>query len=378
MDKLQYLTALFSVVSNRIVDGFSQLIVNCQLSIVNCRALCSGLFLLLLCSCASYHYVSIESFNPAVITFPEELRRVLIVNNALPQEEVPFESTMRQLPDSIIIIADSTTFDFCNMLGEALAEFQGFDDVRLLEGCFRKDSSPLSALTLKREEVEQLCDEHEVDVVISLDRLLFRLNEYEGEVSGIDITGLINVEVSGVLRVYIPTRDTPMTTILLSDTITPNTWMNWYNLDFWDLYFDFDPTNLIRESARYNAYEARKHFVPYWIQDVRWYYVSFESQWKEASAYAESEKWDEALAIWLKLYDRTSSRKQKARLASNIALGEELTGDLEKALEYATIAYQYMLHYLGEDDALTKKQEVYVRVLSSRVAENPKLRLQMR
>jgi len=304
------------------------------------------------------------------------MRRVLIVNNTVSQDDVPFESAMRVQPDSVTISADSTAFDFCLALGEALAGFQGFDDVRLLEGSIRKDMSPLSAPTLERDEVELLCDEHGIDVVISLDRLLFTVSEQTRNLYGFQIQNVSNIEMSGVLRVYAPGRETQMTAILLSDTVAYEVWFEYHDSDYWDLFLPADQYNLLRESAKYLADKARTNFVPHWVGDVRWYYRSYEARWKQATAYADSEKWDKALDIWRELYERTSSWKKKARLCSNIAVGLEMAGDFEQALKYAKQSHQLMHDNLGAGDAFTKKQERYVTVLSNRIIENQKLRMQ--
>ena len=331
------------------------------------------LLIILIGSCSPYRYISIETCNPASITFPADMRRILVVNNALPQDDVPFESTIHQLPASVTISADSAAFDFCRTLGETLADFPGFDDVRLLEGCLRKDMSPLSAPNLEPHDVELLNDEHETDIVISLDRLLFRINEYAYNIFSFQMQEVIDVDISGVLRVYAPGREAPVTSVLLADTVSV---ADHKVGDIWELLLSTGQTNLLRVSATYLAREARTHFIPYWSEDIRWYYVSFAARWKEATAYAESEKWDKALDIWKQLYERATSWKQKARLSSNLALGAELTGNLEQALQYAKLSHQLMHDHLGADDAITKKQEVYVNVLTSRIAEEQKLRLQ--
>ena len=338
----------------------------------------SGLLLLLL-SCSPVRYIGIETHNPAAITFPPGMKRVLIVNNAVEQQEVSFESELTQLPDSIKITADSTAFDFCLTLGETLAEFAGFDDVRLLDEGFRKDKQPFFAPALTSDEVGQLCDEHEVDIVISLDRLLFKFDEYAGFTYGLEVRGVVDVEMAGILRVYLPNRISPLTTIELADTITPVTELTLtpHDVNSWNIIFSSDKTNLLRESAKFLAQEARIHFIPYWNEDVRWYYIASDSRWKEASVYADSERWDKAMAIWQTLYTRSSSWKQKARLASNIALGFELTGDLKEALKYAETSFQLLSTHLREDDTTVKRHELYIKVLSHRILEEQRLRLQM-
>jgi len=333
-------------------------------------------------SCSPVRYIAVETHNPAAITFAPEKRRILIVNNAVEQQQVPFESEIRNVPDSIRISADSTAIVFCRTLGETIAGFEGFDDVRLLEDPYRKDSQPLLAPMLLNDDVRQLCDEHETDVIISLDRLLFKMKEQTGYTYVYDelvLGGLVEVNMTGVLRVYMPLRVSPLATIMLVDSITPTSPLTIVQHDpqKWDIIFTEDQTNLLHESAKYIAEEARIHFIPYWNEDVRWYYTASDSRWKEATAFATTEQWDKALDIWLKLYAQTSSWKSKARLASNIALGLELTGKLEDALLYAKQSHQLLREHVEADDPAVNRHEQYINVLSFRIMEERRLRMQM-
>ena len=344
-------------------------------------AIATAGLIFLLPACSPVRYIGIETYNPSSLTFSPEMRRVLIVNNAVDQSDVPFRSDYRQLPDSITLSADSTTFDFCRTLGETIAGFTGFDDVRLLEGGFRKDRLPFAAPVITPDVIALLCDEHEVDVVISLDRLLFQLNEYADFVFGAEIILAIDVEIAGIVRVYLPNRTTPLTTIELADTITPVSeliMLEQNDRNGWDVLFTYDKTNLLRAAAKYLAEETRIHFMPYWMEDVRWYYTASHSRWKEASVYAVSERWDRALEIWRALYDRTSSWRRKAHLASNIALAMELTGDLNEALNYATLSHQLLSDHLEKEDPTVIRHERYVQVLSNRILEEQRLQLQMK
>ena len=335
-----------------------------------------GLLFLLLCACSPIRYINIETYNPASLTFPQKMRRVLIVNNAVAQQAIPFQSDDRPLLDSVKISADSTTFDFCQTLGETLAEFAGFDDVRLLNDTYRKDQQLLTAPVMTQGDVRQLCDEHNVDVIVSLDLLLFKLNTHADYVFDMWRT---DVEMAGLLRVYLPNRINPLTTIELADTIIPvfELMLEKNDIGSWDIVSSFDKTNLLRESAKFLAKEARIHFMPYWNEDIRWYYIGSNARWKEASAYAVSDRWDKALEIWQILYSQASSWKQKACLASNLALSMELTGDLNEALKYAELSHQFLFEHLEKDDPTVKRHERYISVLSNRILEEQRLRLQI-
>ena len=93
------------------------------------------------------------------------------------------------------------------------------------------------------------------------------------------------------------------------------------------------------------------------------YYTASGSLWKEAAAYAATDHWEEAAAIWQRLYDRTSEGKAQARLAANLALSEELKGDLSKALEWAKRSHELCRKYLGASAEATRNQACYVSVL---------------
>jgi len=331
------------------------------------------LCLLLTVSCTPLRYVMIETYNPAGITLPRNVKKLLIVNHAIAQPDVPFESAIRKMPDSVKIAADSATMDFCLELGRNIAESPYFEDVRLYDGCYRTDQASFSDTKLTPGDVGRLCEEHNVDAVISLDRLLFHIRENAQRVYGIDLSEGVDVEVSGVLRAYLPDRDVPLTTIYLSDTVSPR-----LNPEVgFDISALPDIQMILSDVAAYIATESYVNFVPYWSADTRWYYASSASRWKEASAYAAAEKWEQASAIWESLYEASTSWQMKARLASNLALCAELTGQLTQALHWATLACQYFSDHLKTEAQEVKIQKLYVDVLEHRISAEKILRMQI-
>ena len=85
----------------------------------------------LLSACSTINYVGIETYNPAEVTFPENVAKVLIVNNAVPQpEDAGYEYTLQgEKQDTCKAKADSALFDACRTLGEAIVEASYFNDV---------------------------------------------------------------------------------------------------------------------------------------------------------------------------------------------------------------------------------------------------------
>ncbi|MDR2470432.1 MAG: DUF6340 family protein [Tannerella sp.] len=327
-------------------------------------------------SCSSIRYAGIETYNPAGVTFPEGVKKVLVLNNASAQREVPFESTVRRLPDSVKIAADSAVMVFCRALGQQIADSPYFEDVRLLDGCYRTDARALVEEKLTQNEIRRLCEEHEVDAVISLDRLLFYIREDVERISWTDTEIRIRVEVSGVLRAAVPDGNTPLAAVYLSDTVMPSLSPEDYYGG--DASFLPAPEYMLQEVAAYMASESHVNFVPYWSADTRWYYLSPDSRWKEATACVVAEKWDEASAKWEALYERAASWKAKARLASNRALCAEMSGQLTQALHWATLAHQHFSAHPETGAHTLVRQKSYISVLERRIAVEEILRRQLK
>ena len=133
---------------------------------------------------------------------------------------------------------------------------------------------------------------------------------------------------------------------------------------------------VLRGVSSYLADKTHLNFVPHWSSDTRWYYTASGSLWKEAAAYAATDHWEEAAAIWQRLYDRTPEGKAQARLAANLALSEELKGDLSKALEWAGRSHELCRKYLGASAEATRNQACYISVLEHRVHSDEALRKQ--
>ena len=49
--------------------------------------------------------------------------------------------------------------------------------------------------------------------------------------------------------------------------------------------------------------------------------------------------WKSAIQLWETEYNKTKSTRIQAQAANNIAIGYEITGDLDKALDYATKSF---------------------------------------
>ena len=326
--------------------------------------------LLLLTSCSTIRFIGIETLEPSELHVPHTVRRVLIVDNAAMPSATSCSLTLGKIPLEVKeVTTDSMAFYYCHTLGERIADAHRYDDVRLYDRAYRP--SHLSDQPLSASEVRQLCTDESVDAVISLDGLRFSV---KGDINPLYFftSDPLQVDVSGVLRLSIPSDPLPIVrTVYLSDT----------------LHAAFEGTidspeaisqamrTVLREVSLYMADRSSSRFVPHWEPNVRWYYTSSSSAWKEASAYAAAEKWKEAAAIWHRLYDQARNGKVKARLASNIAVSEELCGNLSIASDWAERSYTHYLEYASEVGSTTlNRQRRYTEVMKQRLRSDKELR----
>ncbi|MCC8144652.1 MAG: DUF6340 family protein [Tannerellaceae bacterium] len=330
----------------------------------------------LLTACSTLTEIAIDTYNPAEITFPEDVSTILIVNNAVAQpRELGYEySFMGVLQDTCKLPADSTLFDACRALGITVAEIGFFNDVLLYHLPTRTDDQYFSDKRLTLDRINQLSEENEADAIISLDRLLFKMTKTVTALAEGYLVGVINVSISAVLRTYLPGREQPLATVLVNDSIY------WSEMAYNHVLLGKllpTPEEALREAARYIGIKSQPNFSPHWQSEARWYYTGTGALWKEGTAFAKAGKWNEAISRWKRIYDAASSWKPKARAASNLALAYECKDQLNQSYEWAATAAGLFKENGKAADDLYKLQQLYKDVLEKRVHADKKLILQI-
>lgn len=329
----------------------------------------------ILSSCSTISYVSIETYNPSEITFPPSVGKVLMVNNALPQpSDVGYEYTLLgEKQDTARMRADSALFDACRSMGKAIADAAYFDDVLLYHEATRKDSAYYSDQKLTRHQVQSLCDETGAGAVVSFDRLLFEVKKDVLAFAGGYLIGTIEVQVGGVVRTYLPDREQPLATVLIADSL------------FWDesggshsmlsLLLP-QPDDALRAAGQYVGAKVYANFVPHWKNENRWYFNGVGAYWKEASAFAAAGKWSRAAERWERIYSSSKAWKTLAKTSSNLALSHEMRGDLATAHEWATKSYALFKENDKTNSNESQLLRLYVDVLANRICSDEKLNMQ--
>lgn len=336
------------------------------------------LYLLVVClfsACSTIEYFGIETYNPAEITFPKNIEKVLIVNNAVPQPgDVAYTYNLYgTVQDTARACADSALYDACYSLGKSLVDASFFKDVLLYHDGIRQDTKYLEDEKLTPEIVSELCKETGTDAIISFDRLLFQTEKNVVAFTEGFIIGSVDVDITGVVRGYLPGRENPLATIYVKDSISWSEHAT--NLEQLEIYLPL-PEEVLRAAGQYIGTELIPNFVPHWDKEERWFYRSEGARWKEATAYAFSAKWEDAASRWKYIYDNSSRWKERAKAASNIALYYEMKTQLQEAYDWAVKSYEIFKDKKGEDYSYAKMQRLYVDALAKRVRSDQKLNKQ--
>ncbi len=323
-------------------------------------------------SCGSINYLEIETYNPAEITFPEQVGKILIVNNAVPQPErsVCNYTYMGVMQDTCKVSVDSALIYACRTLGKAILEGDYFHDVLLYNEPLRTDNGFLAEQKLTSDRVDDLCRETSADAVISLEKLLFVLKKEVKKTPEGYVEGTIRMDMGGMFRAYLPNRATPLASVQMNDSIFwSESGLVAAELDF--LLPSFEEA--VKIAGIYYGGKIYPNFVPYWQNETRWYYSSLGSDWKRASAFVRAGKWSEAGDVWKQLYQRASKEKTKAQAATNIALACEMEGLFDEALEWVGKASTLWKDNVGEDNRDRRLGDLYKEALQERIRLNRKL-----
>jgi tetratricopeptide (TPR) repeat protein len=332
----------------------------------------------LLFSCSTVKSIKIETYNPAAITFPPEVKTLMIINNSAQQPDGIGHRYIRgNKEDSVISVsADSTAYDFCLWLGKNIAESPVFYDVRICEDTLRRDSVFYAKRPFSAGEVKELCESYGVDGLISLDNMFFITKVFDTGLGDWPAGSFINIQIMGELRALWPDQK-EIYTFPFSDSL------EWYWSDqvYAEDFVEMATKPNVKDAMRYLSGDVGEkmyiNFVPYWSFENRWYYTSVSSEWKRGTVYADAGKWEEAARIWELLFPKIGKWNSKARLLSNLALCNEMTGNFDKAIDYAEKSVQLFKENAGEDSEYTKLQDKYVEALKKRAKNDVVLSRQL-
>lgn len=288
---------------------------------------------ILLTACQTIEPLTIDYLVPAEVSFPEELKRVAIVNNT---PSIHLEQMLIEEKE-----AEKSYWGDGKRAAEALAntlaEGNYFDEVVICDSLLRVSGTQPTAHPLKTSEVNQLVSLLDVDFLISLEALIIKSKRKMKYLPEWGISyGTIDAKIYATTRIYLPNRQNAMATIHSNDSI------------FWE-------ESAIHESdvrrQLPNDIEVRLQasdfagtlpvpsLLPHWKSSQRYLYGGSNVNFRDALIYVREGNWEQAIALWQKEFDGKSTNRKKTA-AYNMSVGYEMLDKIEEALRWIDRALQ--------------------------------------
>lgn len=335
------------------------------------------LLILLLTSCAKNN-LTINVIQPAPVTIPSYIEKVGIVNRTMPSKD----NDVLDKIDKVLSVegknldkdgAHQAVLGLFNELGrnQRFAEIKIIDDVEIKNPGLGIFPSPLSW-----EIVNEMCRENNVDALFIL-----AFYDTDAKIAYNSVPVIINGPLG--VKIPVPEHHVNITTLIKTG---------------WRIYdpgnrmildeFEFNDTQIstgrgINPARAAEAVIGRKEAVmqlsnslgysyslkvmPYRIRVSREYFVKGTNNFRIAKRRAQTGDWDGAAELWQK---EVTHRKRKiaGRACYNMAVINEINGDQESAVEWASRAYA---------DYKNKAALDYLNILKMKMARDQELQYQM-
>jgi hypothetical protein len=329
-------------------------------------AFCLGI--LTLVSCSSQKGMRIQVLRPAHITVPKEIKSLAIVNRSIPSNIATIEGTLSgEKP-----VTDKDLSEECiRGLAEILLTSERFKITRVDTTIQSSDPKSLSfGSPMPWNDINNLCQRLNVDGLLvleffdtdfTLDNPIGAANQViQGALQGgnreISVTG--TAKATAGFRVYYNKEKT----IAYED--------RFYFKRRWterSMSAQEAISKMIRKSAALIqvSNETGKEFafsiVPLYVWENR-VLLKGKGMLKVGERQALSKDWEGALQSWMRVYENSIKRKERAKAAHNIAFAYEVLGDLKTAQNYASKAYveggkKASLEYSSILDKLIRQQD---------------------
>lgn len=314
----------------------------------------------------TYHMVEFEVLEPSEITFPEEVRMLLVMER-LPQA--------RKLMDSVSLAT----------IGQA--DFRGLDTLisyNIFRGLYKRlKQSPIeshqwpmwdserqsdllydSELRLTKREVEDLCRENLTDAILCLEscKLKLRLRVYNGEAA-------YKPRYWGHLTshwvVYLPDRPKPFYESTVRDSINYHIGSRHATVH-----------DIIRNKSYVNGQHFGEKITPFWKPSRRDIFSGAHPALNRAADYTHEGNWEQAFLLWSDL-SLSGKKSNQAKALYNMAVYYELEDRLDSAIHVLDRAvllsqkepipsYRQEMH-----QRLEKRQSVILQLEGARLERLP-------
>ena len=304
-------------------------------------------------SCSTMSYLPIEVANKPPETIDHNIQSLTLINRAANYRFENFskdslqQSLFRKQFKTDTLLFDSKSADTLLIaLGDMLFESGRFDIVIPEERLIDQTGGRSYPVALDWEKADSIASAFNTDAVLSLDHFRTRLiTNYEKEtlydqMSNTFFSGFyahMKVGYEALFRIYYPAEKELIKNLLITDTLI---WED-ADTDIRILFRRFTPAkDALAEAGIHAALRLSEKIAPLWQRVSRSYFSKGHPLLEEAHLRIVEEDWESAAAIWTKLTGSGFSKNVRSKAEFNLALANELFGDLDQAIEWGVKSYR--------------------------------------
>jgi len=305
------------------------------------------LIVVFLASCAATNDLTIRVTEPAPISLPADVTKVGVVNRTNSTVDKNLQTLDKVLSIELNNVDSSASLKALQGIYEELQKNSKFTDVKYFNNIIL-DNNAIGVFSgaLPKNVVADMCDKNNLDAVFVL--------EYFDTDTKVDYSAVpVQTTVLGVTVDAVETQATVNTAIKLGWRI-----YDYSGSVIYDEYAMFEraistgrginPLKAISavtgqrnvvEQVSYNM--GQKYAIdllPYSVRVHRIYYVRGSDNFKIGKRLARAGQWDQAADYWKKDLNN-SKRKVAGRAHYNMAIINEINGDIDAAMEWAEKSY---------------------------------------
>jgi hypothetical protein len=326
-------------------------------------------------SCATQE-LYLNVMQPAPVTVSPEIKTIGIIDRSNPTDQT---KTLDMIDKLLTLEGDDLdsigTLEAIKGVTEELKNNDRFTTVKLLDNLkFMATNLGAMPLPLTWDQVDGICRENGTDALFALEmydtdtRISYSTENKQiktplGNIPAIEHIASMETLVKTGWRIYSPEDKAILDEHIVAESVV-------------FLGRGINPVaaaaallnrkDAVKEASRKTGAVYALRLVPYQFRATRDYFVKGNDNFKTAKRLAQVRKWDEAAELWEK---ETTNPKRKiaGRAHYNMAIINEINGDLESAISWAQKAYS---------DYKNKPALHYVRILENRKYNDEVLKYQ--
>ncbi len=320
-------------------------------------------------SCKSnYTLFTIENMRSAPDELSQDIQSITLMNRSMNDQFQKFNEDSLQMYfyrngfQLSKIILDSTACDTTlRALAGLMFESGRYDVVIPIDRNLKRSISyELLPDTLNNNQVSEICSNFNTDALLVLERFSTKTMADVSEEKYRDNYGryqksynaTLDLKYDAFFRFYKPGKKSFLKEISISDTIY------WESTDNrLDRLFSKLPTvkQAIINGGIKAALDLDSKISPIWVPEKRGYFL-FKSQGDLGEKYMKENNLEKAGQYWSEM-SNSSNKKNRSKAEYNLALINELNGNVDKAIEYGLRSYHSFYRF---------QTETYLKKLQSR------------